>query len=65
MPPERDSACPCWQAWLAAGLLAVCGGTWLQRADDPFLLTLWGVGLLIIGATLSVVGAGIGLRIWR
>lgn len=65
MSPRHEGSAPCWQLWLAAGLLAVCAGTWLLRSDDPFLLTLWGIGLLIVGTTLSVVGAGIGLRIWR
>ena len=65
MPPERNNSIPCWQAWLAAGLFALSAGTWLLRLDDPFLLTLWGVGLLVIGAALSIVGAGMGLRLWR
>lgn len=70
LPTNRNDeldACPtpCWQLWLAGGLLAICAGAWLLRADDPFLLSLWGVGLTIIGVALAIVGAGIGLRIWR
>lgn len=65
MGPEHDEDAPCWQAWLATGLFAVCAGAWLLRADDQFMLTLWGVGFLVIGSVLAVVGAGIGLRIWR
>jgi hypothetical protein len=52
-------------AWMAFGLAALALGVWLLRLDDPFLLTLWGVGLVIIGSASAVVSAGMWLRIWR
>jgi hypothetical protein len=52
-------------AWLAAGLSAVAAGVWLLKRDDPYLLTLWGIGLVIIGGVGAVVGTGILLRLWR
>ncbi len=53
------------EAWLAGGLLSIVGGTWLLRADDPYLLTMWGVALLIVGVVAIVVATGMFLRIWE
>ncbi len=52
-------------AWLAGGLSALAVGLWLLRQQDPILLTLWGVGLTIIGVAATIVSVGILLRIWR
>jgi hypothetical protein len=51
--------------WVAAGLGQTLAGMMLLRADDPFLLTLWGVALLLFGGVTTVVGTGAWLRIWR
>jgi hypothetical protein len=51
--------------WVAAGLAQTLGGLILLRADDPFLLTLWGVAFLVTGGVTTVVGAGVALRLWR
>jgi hypothetical protein len=51
--------------WVAAGLAQTLGGMMLMNADDPFLLTLWGVALLLTGSVTTVVGAGAWLRLWR
>ena len=40
-------------------------GMMLMDTDDPFLLTLWGVALLLTGGVTTVVGGGAGLRLWR
>lgn len=52
-------------AWLAAGLAAFALGLWLLRRQDPFLMTLWGVALMVIGTVVTVVSIGLLLRIWR
>ena len=51
--------------WIAAGLAQTLGGLILMHADDPFLLTLWGVALLLTGGVTAVVGAGVALHLWR
>ena len=51
--------------WLAWGMSSLAAGLWLLNRDDPFLLTLWGVGLVIIGLALVILGLGLLLRIWR
>ncbi len=56
--PEGDT-------WLAAGLAALALGLWLLRQQDPFLMTLWAVGLMIIGTVATIVSVGMLLRIWR
>lgn len=40
-------------------------GLWLLERGDPFLLTLWGVGLSIVGIVAVILGLGLLLRIWR
>jgi hypothetical protein len=62
---ERASGCPKADAWLAGGMASLAVGVWLLRMDDPFLLTLWGTGLVINGLAASVVGAGKALRVWE
>lgn len=62
---DRAGSCPKWDAWLALGLASLALGVWLLRLDDPFLLTLWGVGLCIIGLATSLVGTGKLLRVWE
>jgi hypothetical protein len=51
--------------WVAAGLAQTLGGMILMNANDPFLLTLWGVALLLTGSVTTVVGAGAWLHLWR
>lgn len=51
--------------WVAAGLAQTLAGMMLMNAHDPFLLTLWGVALLLTGGVTTVVGAGAWLRLWR
>jgi hypothetical protein len=51
--------------FIAAGLGQTLIGMMLMHANDPFLLTLWGVALLITGSVAIVVGAGVWLRLWR
>jgi hypothetical protein len=51
--------------FIAAGLGQTLIGMMLMHANDPFLLTLWGVALLITGPVAIVVGAGVWLRLWR
>ncbi len=43
---------------------ALALGLWLLDRNDPFLLTMWGVGLLILGIVATVLGLGLLLRIW-
>ena len=62
---EPASAGPKADAWLAGGMASLAVGVWLLRMDDPFLLTLWGTGLVINGAAASIVGAGKALRFWE
>jgi hypothetical protein len=50
---------------VAAGPGQTLAGMPLLRTDDPFLLTLWVVALLLFGGVATVVGTGAGLRIWR
>lgn len=51
--------------WLAFGMSSVAAGLWLLNRSDPFLLTLWGVGLAIVGIATVILGLGLLLRIWR
>lgn len=51
--------------WVAAGLGQTFLGMILMHAHDPFLLTLWGVALLLTGTVTTVVGTGAWLRLWR
>lgn len=51
--------------WLTIGLALVMIGLRLLRLDDPYLLTMWGVGLMVCGAVTAVVGTGVLLRLWR
>jgi hypothetical protein len=65
---ERDTprpGVPRPDAWLAGGLTGILAGTWLLRADDPYLLTMWGVAFLIVGVVAIVVATGMFLRIWE
>lgn len=52
-------------AWIASGMSALALGLWLLDRGDPFLLTLWGVGLSIVGFVAVILGLGLLLRIWR
>lgn len=63
--PEHAPGCPKADAWLAGGLASLAIGVWLLRLDDPFLLTLWGTGLVVNGLVASVVGAGKAFRVWE
>ena len=58
-----DDAEAAW--WVAGGLAAIAAGGLLLRADDPLLLPLWGVALVILGTVATVVGVGVLLRLWR
>ncbi|MGH2532539.1 MAG: hypothetical protein ACRDJW_09560 [Thermomicrobiales bacterium] len=51
--------------WLNGGLVALFLGLFLLDRGELFLLLLWGTGLTVIGVALSVVGAGLLLRMWR
>ena len=51
--------------WLTTGLALLLAGVMLLRLDDPFLFTLWGVGLALGGGAVALVGAGVLLRVWR
>ena len=51
--------------WLTIGLGLVLVGVTLLRLNDPFLLTMWGVTLGLIGGAATVVGTGTLLRLWR
>jgi hypothetical protein len=62
---ESSPSCPRADAWLAGGMASLAAGVWLLRLDDPFLLTLWGVGFVINGLAASTVGAGKLLRVWE
>ena len=64
-PADGSIDIPRPDAWMAFGLATLALGVWLLRLDDPFLLTLWGVGLVIIGLTSAIISAGMLLRIWR
>jgi hypothetical protein len=44
---------------------SLAAGLWLLNRNDPFLLTLWGVGLSMLGIVAVVLGLGLLLRIWR
>jgi hypothetical protein len=52
-------------AWLAFGLLSLAAGLWLLRVNGLMLVTLWGIGLTIIGTALTITSLGLFLRIWR
>jgi len=62
---ERTAGCSKADAWLAGGMASLAVGVWLLRLDDPFLLTIWGTGLVVNGLAASVVGAGKALRVWE
>jgi hypothetical protein len=51
--------------WLNGGLVFLMAGLLLLDRGELFLVLLWGVGLSVIGTALSVVGAGLLLRLWR
>lgn len=64
--PARDSlAVPRADSCIASGMSSLALGLWLLGRGDPFLLTLWGVGLSIVGVAGAVLGLGLLLRIWR
>ena len=63
--PDASISVPGADAWMAGGLTALAAGIWLLRRDDPYLLTLWGVGLVLIGAIAAIVSTGMLLRVWR
>jgi hypothetical protein len=63
--PSTTIDVPHADAWLAFGLAAVALGVWLLKRADPYLLSMWGSGLIIIGVASAVVGAGMLLRVWR
>lgn len=52
-------------SWTAGGLIAILLGVHLLRMGDLLLLSLWGIGLLIIGTTVAITGLGMLLRIWE
>ncbi len=64
-PARESSDIPRADSWLAAGMSSLAAGLWLLDRGDPFLLTLWGVGLAIVGIVSVVLGLGLLLRIWR
>jgi hypothetical protein len=51
--------------WLNGGLAFLVLGLVLLHRGELFLTLLWGTGLTVIGTALSVVGAGLLLRLWR
>lgn len=51
--------------WIASGMSSLAVGLWLLNGGDPFLLTLWGVGLSIVGIVSVILGLGLLRRIWR
>ena len=55
------------EAWrcVNGGLILVLAGSAVLRLDDPFLLTLWALALLLIGGVAALVGTGVLLRLWR
>lgn len=53
------------ESWLVAGMASTAVGLWLLEHEDPFLLTLWGIGLSIVGLAAVILGLGLLLRIWR
>ena len=57
-PPRGD-------VWIASGMSSLAVGLWLTDRGDPFLLTLWGVGLAVVGIAATILGLGLLLRIWR
>ena len=64
--PTRESVgIPRGDAWIASGMSSLALGLWLMDRGDPFLLTLWGVGLSLVGIVAVVLGLGLLLRIWR
>src|SRR5215218_6052302 len=42
--------------WVNGGLVLVLAGSAVLRLDDPFLLTVWGLALLLIGGVATLVG---------
>jgi hypothetical protein len=64
--PARESVgAPRADTWIASGMSSLALGLWLLDRGDPFLLTLWGVGLSIVGIVAVILGLGLFLRIWR
>lgn len=64
--PARESiGVPRADTWIASGMSSLAAGLWLLDRGDPFLLTLWGVGLSIVGIVAVILGLGLLLRIWR
>ena len=64
--PARESlSVPRGDTWIASGMSSLAVGLWLLDRSDPFLLTLWGVGLSIVGIVAVILGLGLLLRIWR
>lgn len=64
--PVRDPIdIPRADTWIASGMSSLALGLWLLDRDDPFLLTLWGVGLSLVGIVAVILGLGLLLRIWR
>ncbi len=64
-PAQESIDIPRADTWLAAGMSALAASLWLLDRGDPFLLTLWGVGLAIVGIVAVTLGLGLLLRIWR
>jgi hypothetical protein len=52
-------------AWLAGGLAALAGGVWLLRLDDPYLFTMWGIGLVLLGSVAALLGIAMLLHMCR
>jgi hypothetical protein len=64
-PARESETAPRADTWLAAGMSSLAAGLWLIQRDDPFLLTLWGVSLSILGVVAVTLGLGLLLRLWR
>jgi len=64
-PARESESAPRAETWLAAGMMSLAVGLWLIERDDPFLLTLWGVSLSMIGIVAVTLGLGLLLRLWR
>jgi hypothetical protein len=62
---EENVITPRGDSWAAAGLISILLGIQLLRGNDPLLLSLWGIGLLITGTTVAIAGIGMLLRVWE